>query len=55
MRTAGCVAAVPSSGQRERSRVADLLIAATALANDLPLFTRNSDDFNGLGEPPGHP
>ena len=44
------VAAVRASGRRERSRVADLLIAATALANDLPLFTRNCDDFTGLGE-----
>jgi predicted nucleic acid-binding protein len=44
------VAAVRASGRRERSRVADLLIAATALANDLPLFTRNPDDFINLGD-----
>lgn len=31
-----------------RRRVPDLLIAATALAHDLPLFTRNPDDFAGL-------
>jgi predicted nucleic acid-binding protein len=30
------------------SRAVDLLIAATALANDLPLFTRNPDDFDHL-------
>jgi predicted nucleic acid-binding protein len=44
------VAAVRASGRRERSCVADLLIAATALANDLPLFTRSPDDFINLGD-----
>jgi predicted nucleic acid-binding protein len=44
------VAAVRASGRRERSLVADLLIAATALANDLPLLTRNPNDFTHLGE-----
>ena len=32
------------------ARAVDLLIAATALANDIPLFTRNPDDFDHLGD-----
>lgn len=43
------VAAVIEAGRSHRSRVADLLIAATAHANDLVLYTRNQDDFAGLG------
>lgn len=42
------VAAVIGSGRSQCRRVADLLIAATAHANDLPLYTRNPDDFTGL-------
>lgn len=42
------VAAVVRDGRRPRSRVADLLIAATAHANGLDLYTRNGDDFTGL-------
>jgi predicted nucleic acid-binding protein len=42
------VAAVVATGRTHRSRIADLLIAATAHANDLVLYTRNSDDFAGL-------
>jgi len=42
-------AAVVGAGRKARGgRAVDLLIAATALAADLPLFTRNSDDFSGL-------
>jgi predicted nucleic acid-binding protein len=44
------VAAVVEAGRSHRSRVADLLIAATAHANDLALYTRNQDDFAGLAE-----
>jgi predicted nucleic acid-binding protein len=44
------VAAVVEAGQSHRRRVADLLIAATAHANGLALYTRNPDDFAGLGD-----
>lgn len=41
-------AAVVASGRQPRRRFADLLIAAVALAEGLPLLTRNPDDFAGL-------
>lgn len=41
-------AAVVASGRSPRRRIADLLIAATAIAERLPLFTTNPDDFLGL-------
>ncbi|MEU0804747.1 type II toxin-antitoxin system VapC family toxin [Streptomyces sp. NPDC005970] len=41
-------AAVISAGRKPRRRVADLMIAAVAIAEDLPLFTTNPDDFKGL-------
>ena len=42
------VAAVFSGGRTPRKRFADLLIAATAHANQLDLYTRNAEDFAGL-------
>lgn len=43
-------AAVTAKGRKARGRRAmDLLIAATALALDIPLFTCNPTDFDGLG------
>jgi len=41
-------AAVLDQGRRPRSRLADLLIAAVALAEGLPIMTRNAADFAGL-------
>jgi predicted nucleic acid-binding protein len=42
-------AAVAASGRKAHGRRAfDLLIAATAIAAGLPLYTRNPDDFAGL-------
>jgi len=42
-------AAVASTGRKARGpRVLDLLIAATALAHELPLYTRDPDDLRGL-------
>jgi predicted nucleic acid-binding protein len=41
-------AAVVSAGRKPRRRVADLMIAAVAIAEDIPLFTTSPDDFKGL-------
>lgn len=41
-------AATLAAGRRSRSRLADHLIAATAIASNLPLYTRNPDDFADL-------
>lgn len=44
------VAAVVAGGRKHKRRAPDLMIAAIAHANGLDLYTRNPDDFGGLGE-----
>jgi predicted nucleic acid-binding protein len=41
-------AAVITAGRKPRRRFADLMIAATAIGEGLPLFTTNSDDYRGM-------
>jgi hypothetical protein len=41
-------AAVVAKGRKPRCRIADLMIAATAIAEDLALYTTNPGDFAGL-------
>ena len=46
---AAVFAAVRTIGRKPRgSRAVDYMIAATALAHQLPLYTRNPKDFEGL-------
>jgi predicted nucleic acid-binding protein len=40
-------AAVRAAGREPRKRTSDLMIAATAASNQLPLYTANPDDFKG--------
>lgn len=40
-------AAVRAAGPQPRKRASDLMIAATAASNALPLYTANPDDFQG--------
>jgi tRNA(fMet)-specific endonuclease VapC len=41
-------ASLRRSGRKTQARAYDALIAATAVARDLPVFTRNPDDFQGI-------
>ncbi|MFQ6393409.1 type II toxin-antitoxin system VapC family toxin [Nocardia sp. KC 131] len=41
-------AAVVAIGRKPRRRLADLMIASTAIVEDLPLFTTNPSDYVGL-------
>jgi predicted nucleic acid-binding protein len=40
-------AAVRAAGRQPRKRASDLMIAATAASNALPLYTANPGDFHG--------
>jgi tRNA(fMet)-specific endonuclease VapC len=49
-RAFGTVAAdMRAAGRTSRARSFDAMIAAVALANDLPLYTCNPSDFDGIG------
>ncbi len=41
-------ASLRSSGRKTTARTYDAMIAAIAVANDLPLYTFNPDDFRGI-------
>jgi tRNA(fMet)-specific endonuclease VapC len=48
-RAFGAVAgALRTAGRKKAARAYDALIAATAIANGLPLFTCNPSDFDGI-------
>ena len=41
-------ASLRDSGRKNRARAYDALIAATAIRHELPVYTRNPDDFEGI-------
>ncbi|MCL2418937.1 MAG: type II toxin-antitoxin system VapC family toxin [Conexibacteraceae bacterium] len=41
-------AQIRAGGSKRRARAYDTLIAATAIANAMPLYTANPDDFEGI-------
>jgi len=49
-RFATVASALRNSGRKTRARAFGALIAATAIAHDLPLYTRNPKDFDGIAE-----
>jgi tRNA(fMet)-specific endonuclease VapC len=50
-RSFGRVAAsLRRAGRKTAARAYDAMIAATAIANDLPLYTCNPDDFRGIDD-----
>jgi predicted nucleic acid-binding protein len=45
---AGVAASLRRSGRKTTARAYDAMIAATAIANDLPVYTCNPSDFSGI-------
>jgi tRNA(fMet)-specific endonuclease VapC len=43
-------ASLRRSGRKPAARTYDAMIAATALANDLPVYTANPDDFRAIDD-----
>lgn len=43
-------ASLRRAGRKASARAYDAMIAATAVANDLPVYTCNPDDFAGISE-----
>lgn len=48
-------ASLRSSGRKAKARAYDAMIAATALANGLPVYTCDPDDFDGIDGLVVHP
>lgn len=44
----GVAASLRRAGRKAAARAYDAMIAATALASDLPIYTCNPDDFSGI-------
>lgn len=44
----GVAASLRRSGRKTAARAYDAMIAATAIANDLPVYTCNPSDFSGI-------